>query len=207
VRHHSRPDLAALVRQRVAYGSSAGPLAARHGDAVVPVRAAPLPVAGWVLVAAGHPLAGIATGVAGAVPLARTIGAGREGATAAAILALRGFLGTGRQLATAITRPWWPLAVAAAVVSRRARLVVGAAALVPPLLDWTRRWPHLDPVRYTALRLVDDAAYGVGVWRGVMASGRLAPLRPALTGRIALRRVLRRRRDGRRRAAPSGPLR
>ena len=36
----------------------------------------------------------------------------------------------------------------------------------PALLTWAARRPPLDPVRFTALYALDDAAYGVGVWRG-----------------------------------------
>ena len=46
-----------------------------------------------------------------------------------------------------------------------------AAALVPVVIDWSRTVGaspsgRLDPVRYLGLRLLDDAAYGAGVWVG-----------------------------------------
>ena len=92
-----------------------------------------------------------------------------------------GHLFAGRMLASAITRAWWPIVVVLALVSRRARRVLAAAALVPPLLDWVRQRPPLDPLRYVALRILDDAAYGVGLWRGAIDRRTVEPLLPDLT--------------------------
>jgi mycofactocin system glycosyltransferase len=181
--HAPRPRLRGFIAQRAAYGSSAGPLACRHGDAVTPVRAAPLSLAGWLVAAAGHAPAGTAIGLAGALPLAWRMRLGREGAATAAIVSAHSHLATGRQLAGAVTRPWWPLAAAAAIGSRRARTVVALAALVPALIDYVRTRPVLDPGRYLALRLLDDAAYGVGVWRGAAAAGTVIPFVPTITRR------------------------
>jgi hypothetical protein len=52
---------------------------------------------------------------------------------------------------------------------------------VPPLLEWARRRPPLDPVRWTALRLADDLAYSAGVWASAVAERTAAPLLPDLT--------------------------
>jgi hypothetical protein len=81
-------------------------------------------------------------------------------------LAGLGTLSAGRQLAGAVTRAWWPIALGAALVSRRARRAVVAAAIVPPLIDYVHQRPALDPARYLILRLADDAAYGLGLWQG-----------------------------------------
>ncbi|HWC69295.1 MAG TPA: mycofactocin biosynthesis glycosyltransferase MftF [Acidimicrobiales bacterium] len=180
--HTPRAELGAFLRQRFAYGTSAGPLAVRHGDAVTPLRAAPLSIGGWLLAAAGHPLLGTALPLAAAVPLTPRIGRSVEGAAAALRLTSRGHFATGYQLARSITRPWWPIAAVASLVSRRARCAVGIAAAVPALLELARERPELDPLRYTALRLLDDAAYGAGVWRGARAARQWAPLLPAVTG-------------------------
>ncbi|HRE03332.1 MAG TPA: hypothetical protein PLV68_18690, partial [Ilumatobacteraceae bacterium] len=79
------------------------------------------------------------------------------------------------------TRVWWPIALVAALASRRARRAVIAAALVPPLLDWVQRRPAIDPARYTAIRIADDVAYGSGVWQGVLTTRCAAPLRPTIS--------------------------
>jgi hypothetical protein len=59
---------------------------------------------------------------------------------------------------------------------------VGVAVAIPALLDLARDRPALDPFRYTVLRVLDDAAYGAGVWRGALAARQWAPFLPALTG-------------------------
>ena len=142
----SPPWAARLHRTARRVPSSAGPLARRHGDAVAPVRAAPLSLAGWLVAAAGHAPAGTAIGLAEA-PLAWRMRLGREGAATAAIVSAHSHVATGRQLA-ALTRPWWPLAAAAAIGSREARTVVALAALMPALIDYVRTRPVLDPGRY-----------------------------------------------------------
>ena len=93
-----------------------------------------------------------------------------------------------------MTRVWWPLAGLACLRSRRARRAVLAAALVPPVVAWLRRPPSLDLGRYTAMRVADDLAYGLGVWQGCAAAGTVEPLLPDLAswprpGRYAPRRA------------------
>src|SRR5690606_36241460 len=100
----------------------------------------------------------------------------------AALLVARGVGASGRALARSATRHHWPVALAAAVVSRRARRWVLAAATVDAVAAW---WPHRDrvgPVRFALARRLDDLAYGTGLWRGAVAAGSpkaLLPTRPA----------------------------
>ena len=64
-----------------------------------------------------------------------------------------------------LRREWWPLgwlALAAAPRSRIGRFA-GAAMLIPIAREWFDRRPAVDPMRYLALRLTEDAAYGSGV--------------------------------------------
>jgi mycofactocin glycosyltransferase len=183
VEHRPRPDLRSFTHQRFGYGRSAGALATRHDRAVAPVRAGPLPMAGWALTAIGHPIAGAAAGLSAAAPLARRFGLGAEGALTAAVVTGYSLLSVGRQLAGAVTRPWWPMALAAATVSRRARWALAAATLLPAMADYGTSRPRVDPLRYLALRVVDDAAYGAGVWRGAVEHRTLVPFLPALVSR------------------------
>lgn len=161
--HAPRPTWRAWARQRIAYGSSAAPLAARHPGALAPVRASRWSLAVWALAASGHPLLGGALSAATGAALARRL-PDLPAATASS-LATSGNLRAGAQLATAIRRAWWPVLVIAAARSRRARGVLVAAALAA-------RHP---------LAVVDDVAYSLGVWRGVVHGRTLAPLLPDLT--------------------------
>ena len=99
-------------------------------------------------------------------------------------LALRlaggGTLASARPLGSALSRTWWPVAIPAALAVRRLRLPVAALILAPPLLDWAERRPPLDPARYVAARLLDDAAYSLGVWQGCLRRRTLRPLLPSI---------------------------
>ena len=81
-------------------------------------------------------------------------------------------------MASALTRTWWPISLVAAVLSRRLRLALLIALVLPNLYRWRSSRSELDPVRYAALRIVDDVSYGAGVWTGVWRTRRLGALRP-----------------------------
>jgi mycofactocin system glycosyltransferase len=179
VEHEPRPDLGAWLAQRVAYGSSAAPLAGRHPGALAPVRMSGWSLAVWALAALGRPLAAATVAGGTTAALARVLGEVPDRARVAIDVAGRGHLHAGRLLADALRRPWWPLLAAAALVSRRARRLA-LATLAPLALDWAASGRRLDPARYVALRVADDVAYGAGVWRGVLTARTLAPLVPDL---------------------------
>jgi mycofactocin glycosyltransferase len=111
-------------------------------------------------------------------------GARRESAAwgLAVRLAGGGTLAAARPIGSALSRTWWPAAIPAALAVRKLRLPVAALILAPPLLDWADRRPPLDPVRYVAARLLDDAAYSIGVWHGCVSSRTARPLLPVIGG-------------------------
>jgi hypothetical protein len=76
---------------------------------------------------------------------------------------------------------WWPIAVLLALVSKRARVALIAAVMAPAAFEWVTKKPNIDPVRYTAMRVLDDVAYGSGVWRGVVERRNLGPVTPDVT--------------------------
>ncbi len=181
VTHPMRPDLASWLRQRFDYGSSAAPLAARHPEALAPVSVSAWSAAAWTLASTGFPLTGAAVAAAAAVQLPRRLANLDHPWQESLRLAGGGTWGAWRPLSSAVTRTWWPLAMAAAVVSRRARRAVVAAAIVPPLVDWFVSDRDVDPAAYVALRLLDDLAYGAGVWAGCLRGHTIVPLVPDLT--------------------------
>ena len=181
VTHPMRPDLASWLRQRFDYGNSAAPLAARHPEAMAPVSVSAWSAAAWTLAATGFPLAGVVVAAAAAVQLPKRLGALDHPWQESLRLAGGGTWGAWRPLSSAVTRTWWPAALAAAVVSRRARRAVVAAAVVPPLVDWFAGDRTVDPAAYVALRLLDDLAYGAGVWAGCVRARTIVPLVPDLT--------------------------
>lgn len=180
VGHRPRATLRAFLRQRRSYGSSAAPLSRRHPGALAPARTSGWSAAAWALTAAGHPWLGVATAAGTTAALARRLRGVPAGGQVTLRLAGLGHLHAGRILASALTRAWWPLALGAALVSRRARRAVVAAVVVPTAIDYLGRRPRLDPVRYLALGLVDDAAYGWGLWQGCWREREVGPLLPDL---------------------------
>ena len=54
------------------------------------------------------------------------------------------------------------------------------ALLAPAAGDWLGAPRALDPVRYAALHVADDVAYGSGVWLGCLRARTLAPLLPRI---------------------------
>jgi mycofactocin system glycosyltransferase len=186
VAHRPRRSLAGFARQRAGYGRSATPLHHRHPGAVAPAVVGPWAAAGWALIAVGHPVAGFGLAAVPAGVLTRTLPALPERTGLASRLAAVGFVRAGQQLASVLTRIWWPAALAAAIVVRRLRPALAAAAVVPVLLDWFGEDEgRLDPVRYLGLRLLDDAAYGAGVWAGAWTGRDVGALLPRLTRRRA----------------------
>jgi len=182
VRHAPRPSWGAWVRQRVGYGSSAAPLAARHGAVTAPARP-PAPVAaglGVALVAPAPviPLAAAAT----AVDVHRRVVAA-WGSEAPVVITRGALEHATSSTVTALLRAWWPLTFLLAAVSRRARLRLVAALVAVVGGEYARSARRVGPVRGVALRLVDHFAYGVGVWRGVIAERSATALRPVIGNR------------------------
>jgi hypothetical protein len=133
-------------------------------------------------VAAGHPVLGATVAAGSVAALPRRLPDVPTGESLR--LAALGHLGAGRLLARAVVRVWWPVAVGAGLVSRRARRVLVASAAVVVADAWVSggRGAGLDPARFAALALADDAAYGTGVWLGCLRARSFHALLPSLTG-------------------------
>jgi mycofactocin system glycosyltransferase len=172
------------LRRRAFYGTGAALLATRHGNAVAPVVISPSTAFAWGLAVAGGRrgrIAAVAVLVVPTVRLARRLAAPREPwpLPFAAALVARGTAAAGRILARSVTRHHWPLAVAAAGGSRRARHVVLTVTALDAALAW---WPHrrrVSLLRFAVARRLDDLAYGAGLWRGVVRARDPKALLPA----------------------------
>ena len=179
--HEPRRTVRAWLAQRVGYGRSAAELAARHPGAVAPVSVSGWSAAVWTLAMAGFPTAAAGVGAGTALALAGKLDGLEQPGLEAARLTATGHLFAGRMLAAAVTRAWWPILLVLALGSKRVRRALLVAAVAPPIIDWARQRPRLDPFRYLAFRLADDMAYSVGVWQGALRRRSLDALRPDLT--------------------------
>jgi mycofactocin system glycosyltransferase len=178
--HQPRARAAGWLRQRAAYGTSAAALARRHPGRLAAVRLSPAAALGWGLLVLGRPLPAAALAALGTARLGRRLRPLDHPWGEASRLTMAGHRTTARVLAEQLVRAWWPAALAAALLMPRTRRPLAAVALLPPLAEWWRQRPPLDPVSYGALRLADAAAYGAGVWAGCVRERTLSPLLPRL---------------------------
>ncbi len=163
VLHDPRPSWRAWWHQRVGYGSSAGPLARRHPGALAPLRMSGWSIGAWLLGVIGRPVIGAAVGAGSAAALVRKL---PDVPPAQAFrLAWLGNLHAGDQIAAAIRRCWWPILAVLAWRSKTARRALAGAVIAA-------RSP---------IRIVDDVAYSVGVWKGMWAARTLDPIVPQFT--------------------------
>lgn len=165
VRHHPRPTLRALARQRAHYGASAVELDRRHPGAAAPLRASPSMLAVWAVGLLRGPLAAAAV-VAGSAAAAAAAAPAADVRAELAWLTARGHVSTTRYLARVAVREWLPVTALAALGSRRARRLAAVAFAVDALAS--RGSP--------ALRAVDNTAYAAGLWRAVVRARSAAAL-------------------------------
>lgn len=189
--HRNRSDLSSVVSQRMSYGRAAADLAQRHVGKLAPLSMSGPTIAAWAAALFGGTL-GRATAVTVGAVQARRLAQTMDGFVAdhaqeALRLSGRSHLQGARWLSHATTRAWLPGAVLAGLTSRRVGRAVIAAFLVPGLVDWWRGERTLDPVRFTALRAVDDVAYCAGVWQGVWKRRSIAVLAPSLRSKKSVK--------------------
>ncbi|OBJ69809.1 mycofactocin biosynthesis glycosyltransferase MftF [Mycobacterium sp. 1274756.6] len=188
VAHDHRADLAQWLARKAFYGSSAAPLTRRHPD-----KTAPLMVSGWTMVlwlafALGTRL-GYLAALLGALFTGGRVTRAMRGAEPREVIrvVVRGLAAATLQLMAVLCREYWPLALLAAMLSRRCRQAVLIAAVLDGVCDWLRRGRDIDgnaqPIGllgYLVLKRLDDLAYGAGVWRGMAEEQTLRPLAPQL---------------------------
>ena len=178
VHHLPRATLGSMLRQRRSYGRSAAPLAQRHPGALAPVRMSGWSLAVWSLAILRRPWSALGLTLATFTVFVRRF---RDvPATEAARLVLGGHLAAGRQLAGALVRVWWPIAVPLTMLFRRLRLPA-AIALVAPAVGRAIGARRVAPLADLPLQVLAEGAYAVGVWEGVAATGDASPLLPTIT--------------------------
>jgi mycofactocin glycosyltransferase len=180
VGHAPRRTWSLWLRQRFDYGTSAGPLARRHGNAVAPARLSLWSAVMWTGLLAGRIDVALAVAGGSAVLLSKKLGRLGVPAGDAAALAVRGNLASARILAEAVARTWWPIAIPLLARTRTGRIAL-ALIVARYAVEWRQRRPPMGPLRWTATRALDDLAYGAGVAWGSLRSGTLAALLPDLS--------------------------
>ncbi len=183
VEHSQHLAVVPFLRRQAFYGSTAAPLARRHHDAVAPVQLSGWSLAAWVLALGRRPV--LALGVLStsvAILAGRLEGLVRDPVAVAARIAAGGTARTALPSLANLARAWSP-ALLLALAFRRTRRAAALALLIPALDDWRQHPEALDPLRYSALHVADDAAYGIGVWSGCARERTLVPLVPRISWR------------------------
>lgn len=190
VAHDHRTDLRDWLVRKSFYGESAAPLSLRH-----PGKTAPLVISGWTLVlwillAMGSGIGYLASIVVAGVTGGRIVKSLRTVDTEpkeVAVVAAHGLWSAALQLASAICRHYWPIALVLALFFRRCRQAVLIAAIVDGVVDWATRNGNADDdtkriglFTYLLLKRLDDMAYGVGLWTGVVRERHLGALKPQI---------------------------
>jgi mycofactocin glycosyltransferase len=180
-----------VLGRRFRYGNSAAPLARRHPGKVPPLVLQAWPALAVAALLARRPAAALAA-----------YGAG----TGQLVQLLRGWdvppKGVLRPMADSVRQTWlgagrwtiqYALPVAAATLARPGgrtartrlgrRLAVASLLAGPPLAEWWRIRPPLNATAFSLGYLADEAAYGAGVYRGVLTERLLSPLLPAVAWR------------------------
>jgi mycofactocin system glycosyltransferase len=182
VRHNPRRSVHQWAGRRFEYGTSAVDLADRHPGRLAPVRVSPWNLAALGLLGFGRPGAALATSALATGLLARQLRRQHIGPAVAARVVAVGVAADALAIGHALRREYWPLGALAVAAAPRSRLALLATGLMvgPVLAEWVRLRPPLDPVRFTALRLLADGAYGSGVLASSLRRRSLVPLRPGL---------------------------
>jgi mycofactocin system glycosyltransferase len=185
--HRPRSSMRKMLKQRYDYGTSAALLDKRHPRAASPLRAHALLFAAATTVLMGYiyfalilVLPTVAYFVVSLRSTSIAIGTRSR-------LAWKGLTSTTRLLARAIMCAWLPLFFLASFVSPRPGVMITFSALVPPIVGILRKKPS-HPVRYFIMRILEDLAYGTGVWVGAVRARSLRCLLPVITVRRSVAR-------------------
>ena len=183
VAHDGPAALGPFLARQAFYGSTAGPLARRHGEALAPVHSSAWSLAVWGLALARRPVLAQATLAASVAILAKRLaGLVRDPVAVAGRIAGGGTARSALPALGTLVRAWSP-ALLLGLASRRTRKAAALALLIPAVRDWANDPGTLDPLRYTALHVADDAAYGAGVWAGCVRARTVVPLVPRVSWR------------------------
>lgn len=178
--HAPRTALKEFAQQRMSYGESAAPLAKRHTGKLAPVRLNVWQASTWLFVVLGLPFVALGIAIVAGASSAKRLRKFPQLKSESINISVHGTAKSGLSVAHAFSRVWWPIALVLSIFSQRLRLLFITAALAPALYEWWTKRPHLDVVRFTLMKMLDNAAYGAGVWKGVIATRNVEPLVPSI---------------------------
>jgi mycofactocin system glycosyltransferase len=181
VRHAEPTTWPALLARRYRYGTSAGALAVRHSESIAPVVLSALPTVTVAGLLARKPLLAAAAFGASVMTTARALRAA-DLPTAGVVPACgravgETWLGIGRY-ACQFAAPVLIAGLARGGPRRWGRRAALASLLLAPALSPSHASGTVDAPTRVVGRLLDDVAYGAGVWAGCVRARNAVPLRP-----------------------------
>ena len=183
VAHDATATISGYLRRQAFYGTTAAPLSRRHPRTLAPLQVSGWSLAVWLAVAARRPVLALAALCVPVLILAHRLrGLVLDPLAVATRIAGGGTLRSALPSVAGMARAWSP-ALVAGLAFRRTRRGCALALALGALSHWRTHRTALDPVRFTALHLADDVAYGAGVWVGcARVSGRSSRCSPAWRG-------------------------
>ncbi|MQY22533.1 mycofactocin biosynthesis glycosyltransferase MftF [Nocardia macrotermitis] len=181
IRHeHRRTPLPWLTRKYL-YGTSAAPLATRHGEQVAPAALPPalaLSAAALLLQTRWATLLSATAFLTHAKHIHTRLRKVQAPPHLEAELITRAATDTLRQTATLLLRHWLPLPLLLLPLSRRARRATAAALLIDTITEYRTHHPpgHIAP--HLLAHRLDDTAYALGVWHSALHHRTPKPLLP-----------------------------
>lgn len=171
VRHEHRTGFVQWFGRKLLYGTGAAPLAERHGSAVAPAVLTPWTAVVTISLLAQRrwsPWVTAASTVALWRGLRRRFAFADDPSGSATALTQVAIRSTLEQAASLVTRHYVPVTLALLPFSKGARRAYVVSAVAAGTVNYRRKRPALDPVRFIGLRTLDDLAYGLGLWRGAI---------------------------------------
>lgn len=178
--HVARSSWSALLKQRFGYGSSASALDQRHQRAASPLRAHAVLLLPAIALLSGYIYFAAMLMLPMFFYFAVSLHETGLSLRMRARITYIGFTATIRLLASAIRRAWWPIFALSSLVFQPALFLMLFSVLAPPAFGIVRSKPRF-PGEYFVMRILDDCAYGLGVWAGALRTRQFRCLLPVVT--------------------------
>ena len=180
--HAPRASYKGLLRQRFHYGSSAARLDVQHPYSAAPFRSHLLFTIPAAALLMGYLFVALFAVIPAAAFVMFSLRTTTIGLKTKLFVTQKGLTSSTTLLARAISRAWWPLFFLVAFVSLRLGSMLTFSVLVPPVWGVVRRKPRYT-LRYLGTRILDNGAYGLGVWSGALHARKFRCLLPVITAR------------------------
>lgn len=178
--HAPRTSYFGLLKQRFDYGSSAATLDRLHPNSATPFRSHILFTIPAAAILMGYLFVAMFALVPAFAFVFYSLRTTAMPIKIKALVARKGIASSTTLLARAISRSWWPLFFIASFLSLRLGAMLTFSVLAPPAWGILRYKPRYT-FRYLGTRILDNFAYGLGVWSGALRAKKFRCLVPVIT--------------------------